>query len=345
MHRIKALLESTTTDGYNLSYPGRPNYLFSRCSMVQIVDEKNPTLAAENSNNAPRAGNTAREIGAIDAPRSPSAELADSIASCLWAQLGFSRVADETGHRGIEHIVRIASSSHEQVAGWYRDLRIFADAILDATVEIQGDLLSSEYQSRLREEIQKEIIADDWFPIPPQSFVDYQFADREPEVAIHEAVTHLKSQCLAIANHFVGLLDHLREANIVGEVVTAIETCRFSFHNRIAIIQRSGATRHEGDPRLDPEFADHWHKAYITDIYETTDARVQHRLQTRIHHVRNPVIQTPENTKYPVPTKYRELIESIPDCISPLVRVLEGDLFREEGIDWDFKLEDAPIRS
>lgn len=309
--------------------------------MVQIVGKKNTTLVSGKPSNA-RAGTTVRDIGETDTPHSPSVELADAIASSLWKQLGFARVADETGHRGIEHIVRIASSSHEQVTGWYRDVRKFADAILAATVEVQGDRLSTEYQCNLVAEIKKEIVADDWFPNPPQSFVDYQFADREPEAAIHEAVTHLKSQCLAIANHFVGLLDHLREANIVGEVVTAIETCRFSFHNRIAIVQKSGATRQQVDRKLDPEFADHWHKAYITDTYETTDTRVQHQEQTRIHHVRNPTIQTPEKTKYPIPTKYRELIESIPDCIRPLVRVLEGDLFREEGIDWDCKLEERP---
>tara|TARA_R110002049_G_scaffold268572_1_gene445047 strand:- start:6957 stop:8393 length:1437 start_codon:yes stop_codon:yes gene_type:complete len=309
--------------------------------MVQIVGEKNATLAAGKPSIA-RAGNTVRDVGEEVTPRSPSVELADAIASHLWKQLWFARVADETGHRGIEHVVRIASSSHEQVTGWYRDLQKFADAILAATVEVQGDRLSTEYQGNLVAEIKKEIIADDWFPIPPQSFVDYQFADREPEVAIHESVTHLKSQCLTIANHFVGLLDHLRDANIVGEVATAKETCRFSFHNRIAIVRKSGETRRKVDRKLDPEFADHWHKAYITDTYEITDAKVLHQKQTRIHHIRNPAIKTPEKTKYPVPAKYRELIESIPDCIRPLVRVLEGDLFREEGIDWDFKLEERP---
>ena len=151
--------------------------------MVQIVGEKNATLAAGKPSIA-RAGNTVRDVGEEVTPRSPSVELADAIASHLWKQLWFARVADETGHRGIEHVVRIASSSHEQVTGWYRDLQKFADAILAATVEVQGDRLSTEYQGNLVAEIKKEIIADDWFPIPPQSFVDYQFADREPEVAI-----------------------------------------------------------------------------------------------------------------------------------------------------------------
>lgn len=36
------------------------------------------------------------------------------------------------------------------------------------------------------------------------------------------------------------------------------------------------------------------------------------------------------------------MIDAIPDCIRPLVRILEGDLFREERIEWDAYEEQRP---
>ena len=42
----------------------------------------------------------------------PNTELANKLASEFWSRLSFSRLADEAGHRGIEQVVRVVSSSH-----------------------------------------------------------------------------------------------------------------------------------------------------------------------------------------------------------------------------------------
>jgi len=179
-------------------------------------------------------------------------------------------------------------------------------------------------------------------PLPPRSFVDYQFADKEPEAATVAAAQNLKSHCIQIANHFVGLLDQLQKESVVGHVESGDSTCRFSFHGRVAIVEQTGETRREVKHHLDPEFAHPWHQAYIIDTHQKTPAVVQHQQAIHVHHVSKQVLRLPEKTKYTIPKKYRNLLDAIPDCIRPLIRVLEGDLFCEEAVKWDTRLEDRP---
>jgi hypothetical protein len=67
-----------------------------------------------------------------------------------------------------------------------------------------------------------------------------------------------------------------------------------------------------------------------------------HRQCINVHHVRNPILCEPDKTRHPIPRKYRDLLDAIPDWIRPSLRVLEGDLFREEGIEWDTHRENRP---
>jgi len=291
--------------------------------------------------------NSKRELGPEREPfvafcPSPKQKLATRIAERLWTKLPFSRLAEETGHRGIDHVVRVASSSHVQIVEWYGDLRRLAEAIIEAAIDLQGDQLSPNYHRQLFGEIKSEMLANVSLPLPPRSFVDYQFADNEPESATVVATQHLKSHCIQIANHFVGLFDHLQKESVVGHVDSGDSTCRFSFHERIASVEQTGETQLEVERYLDPEYAHHWHKAYFNDTHQKTPAVVQHQQAIHVHHVRNPVLRLPEKTKYTIPKKYRNLLDAIPDCIRPLIRVLEGDLFREEAVKWDTRLEDRP---
>ena len=225
---------------------------------------------------------------------------------------------------------------------WYGDLRHLAEAIVEAAIAMQGDQLSPDYSRRLFDEIKSEMLTNAPLPLPPRPFVDYQFADKEPEVATVAAVQHLKSHCILIANHFIGLLDHLQKESIVGKVDSGESTCRFSFHERIASVEQTGETQSEVKLALDPEFSHHWHKAYFLDTLQKTPAVVQHQQAIHVHHVRSPTLRLPEKTKYVIPTKYRNLIDDIPDCIRPLIRVLEGDLISERAVKWDTRLEDRP---
>jgi hypothetical protein len=249
---------------------------------------------------------------------------------------------DESGHRGIDHIVRVAASSHRRIVDWHGDLKMLADVICEAAIELRGDRLSPEFHRRLFEEIKSEIGADRAMALPPRSFVDYQFADRDPEIAMDQARRQLELECVKLANQLFGLLDHLRSKNIIGTVESGESTCRFSFHSRVAILEQDGPTRKEERRQLDPEFADHWHKAYFVDKFQTTPVSVLHRQCVNVHHVRNPILSEPGQTQHPIPRKYRDLLDAIPDWIRPSLRVLEGDLFREEGIEWDTHRENRP---
>ena len=43
------------------------------------------------------------------------------LASTLWSRLPIARIADETGFRTIEQVIRAASSSHSAIVGWHAE--------------------------------------------------------------------------------------------------------------------------------------------------------------------------------------------------------------------------------
>lgn len=86
-------------------------------------------LTSESSN-LPAADAQLDEASWLASTQIVSQQLADS----LWQHLAFARLVHESGHRGIDHIIRSASESHAQLVGWYRELQEYYEAILQTTV-------------------------------------------------------------------------------------------------------------------------------------------------------------------------------------------------------------------
>lgn len=272
----------------------------------------------------------------------PNTELANKLASEFWSRLSFSRLADEAGHRGIEQVVRVVSSSHSQIVAWYGDMVQLVDAICRAAIEFRGDLdVSDAFRRQLASDMTEKMKTQGVIPLPPRSFVDYKFADLDPAIAMDKAERELERHCLQLASHFFSLLDQLQKKNLVGNVQRSDAACRFTFCRRVAILKR-GTTRREERSTEDPDYADDWRKAYFIDTYDTTPVDVQHRHALHVHQVRNPVLSDIETTRYPLPDKYRQLVDACPDWVRPSLRVLEGDLFREEQMEWDLLSETRP---
>ncbi len=77
----------------------------------------------------------------------------------------------------------------------------------------------------------------------------------------------------------------------------------------------------------------------MVETLQLTDFKIQHRHAQHVHHVRNPTLNESDSTVHPLPVKYKELIEACPDWMTGSVRVLEGELFRDERIEWDLFTE------
>ena len=264
-----------------------------------------------------------------------------SIAAELWAQLSFARLADETGHRGMEHIVRVASTSYEQILDWHLDLKRMSKAICRAAIEIRGDSTSQQFLQTLSQEMQAKALGEFVPPMRPLSFIDSKFADLDPTMAMAIATEQLERLCVDTVTQLFLMLDQLQAMNLVGSVDYGDASCRFTFHRRVAILSKGNSstkqTRRFDNLESAQAFDDHH-----LDTYQQTDIEIQHRTALHAHHVLKPILREIEQVRYPLPTQYRQLIDDCPHWLRPHLRILEGDLFREKSVEWDQELETRP---
>ncbi|TWU62563.1 hypothetical protein V7x_42980 [Crateriforma conspicua] len=264
--------------------------------------------------------------------------LANELASELWRRLPISRFADQSGERGIEHTIRIATSSTAQVQSWYRDLCDFVPAIAKAAIEFRGEELSEALQAELSADMERQMLEQVRYPLPSRSFVDFKFADLPPAEAWIQAQEHLEQECLEFANHVFALFDTLQQKNLIGKIQETSSTCRFTFFRRAAIAAKP-QNKTEKRTRRDPNFQIPGHTVFLEETFQISDYGIQHRHAQCVHHVRNPVLNRPDETINPLPEKYSCLIDACPNWLADSVRVLEGELFREERIEWDLHTE------
>lgn len=260
--------------------------------------------------------------------------LANELASELWKRLPISRAADQSGERDIEHTLRIATSSTSQVQSWYGELRDFIAAIAKAATELRGEVLSEALQDELCADMERQMLEQVRYPLPSRSFVDFKFADLSPAEAWTQAQHRLEQECLKFANHVFALFDTLQQQNVIGQIQETTSTCRFTFFRRVAIAAPP-KNRNEKRTRRDPDFQIPGHTVFLEETFQVSDYDIQHRHAQCVHHVRNPVLNRPEATVNPLPEKYSRLIDACPNWLAGSVRVLEGELFREERIEWD----------
>lgn len=263
--------------------------------------------------------------------------LANELASELWSRLPISRSADESGDRGIEHTIRITTASTSQVQTWYGQLREFVPAIAKAATDLRCRALTDLLRDELRADMQGQMLEQVRYPLPNRSFVDFKFADLPPAEAWEQAQHHLEQACLEFANQVFALFDTLQKQKLIGEIQETSSTCRFTYFRRVAIAEASG-TRTEHRVASDSPSQPFGHGVMVETL-QLTDFKIQHRHAQHVHHVRNPTLNESDSTVHPLPVKYKKLIEACPDWMTGSVRVLEGELFRDERIEWDLFTE------
>lgn len=264
--------------------------------------------------------------------------LANELASELWSRLPISRVAETSGSRGIEHTIRIVTASASKVQAWYQELSHFVPAIARAAIEFRGEELTNELQAELAAEMEVQMLEQVRYPIPDRSFVDFKFADLPPSDAWTQAHRRMEQACLEFANHVFALFDTLQQKRLVGQIQETSSTCRFTFFQRVAIAVTSRINTEKRTKR-DPDFQIPGHLVLLEETFQISDFDIQYRHGQCAHHVRNPVLNGPNETEHPLPPKYSQLIDSCPSWMADSIRVLEGELFREERVEWDLHTE------
>lgn len=264
--------------------------------------------------------------------------LANELATELWSRLPISRCVSESGDRGIDHTLQIVTANTSQVSAWYQELAEFVSAIAKAAVVLRGQALTDSLQVDLTEEMERQMLEQIRFPLPDRSFVDFKFADLPPAEAWTQAHQRLERACLEFANHVFGLFDTLQQKKLIGQIQETSSTCRFTHFRRVAVAKLAGARTQQRvlDEPTNRVFQGH---GVTVATLQITDFEIQHQHSQHVHHVRNPTLNEPDSTVNPLPVKYMDLIAACPDWMSGTLRVLEGELFRHECIEWDLFTE------
>ena len=264
--------------------------------------------------------------------------LANELATELWSRLPISRFDRETGDRGIDHTLQLVTASTSQVSTSYRELADFLPAIARAAAEIRGYELTDSMMRDLNADMERKLLEDIRVPVPNRSFVDFKFADLPPAEAWLQAHDRLERACIEFANHVFALFESLQQEKLIGQIQETSTTCRFTHFRRVAVAEFAGTRTGQ---RVDHESTNQSIRRHgvIVETLQITDFNFQHRHAQHVHHVRNPTLNKPDSTVHPLPPKYIELIEACPNWMAGSLRVLEGDLFRHECIEWDLFTE------
>jgi len=248
-------------------------------------------------------------------------------------------LAAASGDPAIETIISTVSASHSQIVKWHNELKPFVAALCHANLECRGrEQLVESCHPTIAAEIAESLASEGLFSLAPQTFVDYKFGDHAPADAVESATERLEQMCLDLVNELFALLTRLQKQKMVGWVEYTDNTCRLTFFRRVAILEEiEGRTSQVGfGSRTESN------EGRITDRVENVrhwTREIQHRDAVHVHHVHQPVVRQIEEAEYPIPLKYQRLAATVPDWIRPSLRVLEGDMFREQQIEKDSKKE------
>lgn len=314
--------------------------------MIQTVSARASSTGNGSASTAPNRLGLRSSSAAFPVPKPDKAEhlLGETITNEVWSRLPISRLG-ETGHRGIEHVIGIVSASCSQITAVYHELQTFVTAVIDAAIEQRGIPASQEVLSTVHVNQRTRLLEDIRFPLPPRSFVDFEFANLPVDEAVALADARLKKACSEFSRQLLSLLKQLQEQQLVGEIHRTESTCRFTFFRRVALVEDvSSKTFERANLRNDPVFQIPGHTVFLYDLYERVEASIQHRHALHVHHVRDPMFSDYGQTKYPLPEKYRSLVQCCPDWMQPCLSILEGELIREERIEWDLFTEKVADR-
>jgi hypothetical protein len=73
----------------------------------------------------------------------------------------------------------------------------------------------------------------------------------------------------------------------------------------------------------------------IIDTVQSANVTTTYRTAQHTHYVNRPTWNIPEHAKFPLPDQYQTLLDSSPVWLQQSLRVLEGDLIREQQIEID----------
>lgn len=242
----------------------------------------------------------------------------------FWQMLPTSDVEQAASH---DALVRATARCSQLLEQRRKEIRDFVNVLCLHVVNIQvrGELHpeAARFASASARRDLLAAVEQVFVPIEPILTADLM---PQPLPVVQDAVQNwLKTATHNVASQFVLALHALVESDVVGIIEwTSEQVCKLHYFRHTVIQGRVTTHKTSIVERIERD---------TLTIEETEKLRARNRytVERHEHHVMNAEALKLEQTRLPIPQKYNDLINRIPEWLRPQVRILEGDLFLEHA--------------
>lgn len=222
-------------------------------------------------------------------------------------------------------LVRVTARCSQVLEQRRKEIQEFVNALglhvlsIQVRGELHADAMMSASMSARRELL--EAVQEVFIPVEPVLTADLM---PQPLPVVQRAVQNwLTTATQGMASQFVLALHRLVERDVVGFIEWTDERiCKLHYFRHTIIQGRTTTEKSSTVRRVRPN-------TLTIEETERQRTRTRHTVERHDHHVMNAEARTLDQTQFPIPEKYSDLITRMPEWLRPHVRVLEGELFLE----------------
>ena len=240
----------------------------------------------------------------------------------LWNQLPitdvFQAASDDTIARATAHCSDLLHQRQDEIRKFVRSLCYHV-----VKIRVRGELHPQAVADALDKARRPFLAALDQVIVPLKPILTAELI-AQPLPIIQDAVRQwLHDSTHTVANQLVLSLHTLVEMDVVGIIEwPGPRACKLNFFRHTIEQDRVGSRKTTTVRQVT-------RRTLAVEEWERPRARNRYSIERHEHHVMNAEARELEQTRYPIPREYNELIDCIPEWLSPHVRVLEGDLILE----------------
>ena len=275
----------------------------------------------------------------VATPAAPDASLENrkhKIVEVLWSRLTLPATTSDE----MNSIVRTYDTDRQLIANWRGEIRTLFAAVAEASFELRATSDSSKPEMQriicAQQENSKEKFA---FPIsPPDKTLSAELLLNSAATVQRELVQELRDRLNGLATDLFSTLDRLVNERAIGLIEWLGDSlCRFHFFRDVVI--------HDSQTIASEAYAvirDSKSGRLMTQVSEVRNQSGSNtfRISRHEHELMNAVTETIDDSSLIIPETVQLVLDSIPDWLVPMSRIVSGDCVRERIIERDLRTEE-----
>ena len=262
-----------------------------------------------------------------------------NLVSDLWERLPFAEVSIDDFTQP-KDLIRSYSESLTMLHSFCADVVGLVEAICEANIEIRQPEQQNETaaQTAFREKV-AELVRGTTMPIKPPRNIMYAHLAEESLVQLHQRLTvALHSAVNDFVSQFFEGLSLMVDESLLGLVEwTGNNSCKYHFF-RFVVLQEFKQQETTAELMRDNS-TDIYGTAWARRIKTTKTWEDTHRLARHEHHALDTYVTTIANSTVVMPPNVQRLVDTIPDWLRSITRVVDGTLIRELVVEQDVRRE------